>query len=184
MNAADPAALEDALADGKRFNLLGRTTVSDGSDGRDSALMAAQRNEETRKDFILDAMGRGDLHTSTSVEDIEGRLTDLYRAARLAFEEGGANILYLCLGFLKWTPQDGAGPYRAPLILLPVQLERKSVRSGFRLALHEDEARFNPTLLQMLKQDFDLAIPEFEAICRRMFPASTSRRLGNRFVGM
>jgi len=54
------------------------------------------------------------------------------------------------------------GPYRAPLILVPVQLERKSVRSGFRLALHEDEARFNPTLMQMLKQDFDLSMPEFD----------------------
>jgi Protein of unknown function (DUF4011)/AAA domain len=70
-------------------------------------------------------------------------------------------ILYLCLGFLNWTPQDGVGPYRAPLILIPVQLERKSVRSGFKIALHEDEARFNPTLLQMLKQDFDLSMAEF-----------------------
>ncbi|MCP3475682.1 DUF4011 domain-containing protein [Bradyrhizobium sp. CCGUVB1N3] len=102
------------------------------------------------------------MHTLVPETELDGRLTDLYRASRLAFEEGGANILYLCLGFLKWTPQEGAGPYRAPLILVPVQLERKSVRSGFRLALHEDEARFNPTLLQMLKQDFDLSIPELE----------------------
>ena len=120
------------------------------------------RTRTRRKDFILDAMKRGDLHANVAETELEGRLTDLYRASRLAFEEGGANILYLCLGFLKWTPQDGAGPYRAPLILIPVQLERKSVRSGFRLALHEDEARFNPTLMQMLKQDFDLSMPEFD----------------------
>ena len=125
-------------------------------------MLADRQNEDARKDFILDAMKRGDLHANVADTELEGRLTDLYRASRLAFEEGGANILYLCLGFLKWTPQDGAGPYRAPLILVPVQLERKSVRSGFRLALHEDETRFNPTLLQMLKQDFDLSIPEFD----------------------
>jgi Protein of unknown function (DUF4011) len=106
-------------------------------------------------------MSRGDLHTLVPEAELDGRLTDLYRAARLAFEEGGANVLYLCLGFLKWTPAEGAGPYRAPLVLVPVQLERKSVRSGFRLALHEDDSRFNPTLLQMLKQDFDLSMPEF-----------------------
>ena len=134
----------------------------DGSDGRDATLLADRQNEDARKDFILDAMKRGDLHANVAETELEGRLTDLYRASRLAFEEGGANILYLCLGFLKWTPQDGAGPYRAPLILIPVQLERKSVRSGFRLALHEDEARFNPTLMQMLKQDFDLSMPEFD----------------------
>jgi very-short-patch-repair endonuclease len=158
----DPGALEDKLSDGERFKLLGKATVLDGSDGRDAALFADRQNEDGRKDFILDAMKRGDLHANIAETELEGRLTDLYRASKLAFEEGGANILYLCLGFLKWTPQDGAGPYRAPLILIPVQLERKSVRSGFRLALHEDEARFNPTLMQMLKQDFDLAMPEFD----------------------
>ena len=158
----DPAALEDRLSDGERFKLLGKATVLDGSDGRDPGLLADRQNEDGRKEYILDAMKRGDLHANVADTELEGRLTDLYRASRLAFEEGGANILYLCLGFLKWTPQDVAGPYRAPLILIPVQLERKSVRSGFRLALHEDEARFNPTLMQMLKQDFDLSMPEFD----------------------
>ena len=154
--------LEDQLASGAKFKLLGRTGVLDGSDGRDTTLLAERRDDDARKDFLLDAMGRGDLHTSVLETEVDGRLTDLYRASKLAFEEGGANVLYLCLGFLKWTPSDGAGPYRAPLVLVPVQLERKSVRSGFRLTLHEDETRFNPTLLQMLKQDFDLAMPEFE----------------------
>ncbi|WP_342740060.1 DUF3320 domain-containing protein [Bradyrhizobium sp. B117] len=158
----DAAMLEDRLAEGERFKLLGRASVLDGSDGRDTALLAQRRDDDARRDFIKDAMVRGDLHTTALETELEGRLTELYRASRLAFEESGANVLYLCLGFLKWTPQDGAGPYRAPLILVPVQLERKSVRSGFRLALHEDEARFNPTLLQMLKQDFDLSMPEFD----------------------
>ncbi|WP_271565787.1 DUF3320 domain-containing protein [Bradyrhizobium sp. CCBAU 11386] len=158
----DAAMLEDRLADGERFKLLGRASVLDGSDGRDTALLAQRRDDDARRDFIKDAMVRGDLHTTVPEPELEGRLTELYRASRLAFEESGANVLYLCLGFLKWTPQDGAGPYRAPLILVPVQLERKSVRSGFRLALHEDETRFNPTLLQMLKQDFELSMPEFD----------------------
>lgn len=162
IECSDAAMLEDKLSGGDRFKLLGRASVLDGTDGRDTALLAQRLQDDARKDFVRDAMVRGELHTIVPETELEGRLTDLYRATRLAFEEGGANILYLCLGFLKWAPQDGAGPYRAPLILVPVQLERKSVRSGFRLALHEDEARFNPTLLQMLKQDFDLSMPELE----------------------
>jgi very-short-patch-repair endonuclease len=158
----DPAKLEDMLAAGHPFKLLGRTTVLDGSDGRDPALFTERQNEDGRKLYVLDAMARGELHANVAEADLEGRLTDLYRASRLAFEEGGANILYLCLGFLKWTPIDGAGSYRAPLILVPVSLERKSVRSGFRLKLHEDDARFNPTLLQMLRQDFELSAPKLD----------------------
>ena len=81
---------------------------------------------------------------------------------RTAFEEGGSNVLFLAFGFLKWTQKDGAPPHRAPLLLVPVSLQRSSMRSGFRLALHEDDVRLNPTLLQMLRQDFRLKIPELE----------------------
>lgn len=49
-----------------------------------------------------------------------------------------------------------------PLILIPIEITRKSVNSGFQLQAHEDEPRFNPTLLEMLKQDFALEIPELE----------------------
>ena len=45
---------------------------------------------------------------------------------------------------------------------MPISLQRSSVRAGFRLALHEDEARFNPTLLELLRQDFQLRMPELE----------------------
>ncbi|MDP2358159.1 MAG: DUF3320 domain-containing protein [Beijerinckiaceae bacterium] len=161
LECPDPALLEDMLSAGARFQLHGRSVVLDG-DGRDAALFAQRLNEDGRRDFILGALARSDLHTNVGEDVLEARLTELYRAARLAFEEGGANILYLCIGFLKWTPKEGAGPYRAPLLLLPVRLERKSVRSGFRLALHDDEIRFNPTLLQLLRQDFDLALPQFD----------------------
>ena len=152
----------DLLAAGRRLKVRGRANVLDGHDGRDPELIRERMNEDARRAYVLDAMGRDELHAEVPENDLEVRLTDLYRATRLAFEEGGSNVLYLCLGVLKWTPQSGVGPYRAPLVLLPVQLERKSVRSGFRLTLHEDEARFNPTLLQMLRIDHDLHMPEFD----------------------
>ena len=158
----EPARLLDQLSAGARMKIFGRATVLDGSDGRDPALILERQNEDGRRAYLSEALTRNELYTQTPDKDTDTRLTDLFRTARLAFEEGGANVLFLCLGFLKWQPQDGVGPYRAPLVLIPVQLERKSVRSGFRLALHEDEIRFNPTLLQMLRRDFELRIPELD----------------------
>ena len=158
----DPARIVDQLSAGARMKILGRATVLDGSDGRDPALLLERQNEDGRRIFLAEALARNELYTQTPDKDCDARLTDLFRTARLSFEEGGANVLFLCLGFLKWQPQDGVGPYRAPLVLVPVQLERKSVRSGFRLALHEDEVRFNPTLLQLLRRDFELRIPELD----------------------
>ena len=54
--------------------------------------------------------------------------------------------------------------YKAPLLLIPVRLERrKRALRGFQLLLHEDEIQFNPTLIHMLRQDFHMSIPEIEA---------------------
>jgi hypothetical protein len=153
----DPARLLDQLSDGRRMRILGRATVLDGGDGRDPSLFAERQNEDGRRAYLLEALNREELCTQTPEKDTDARRTDLFRAARLAFEEGGANVLFLCLGFLKWQPQEGAGPYRAPLVLVPVQLERKSVRSGFKLGLHEDDIRFNPTLLQMLRRELRIS---------------------------
>jgi len=158
----DAARLLDQLSAGARMKIFGRATVLDGSDGRDPALLFERQNEDGRRAYLAEALARNELHTQAPEKETGARLTDLFRTARLAFEEGGANVLFLCVGFLRWQPRDGVGPYRAPLLLVPVQLERKSVRSGFRLALQEDDIRFNPTLLQMLRRDFQLPIPELD----------------------
>ena len=83
----------------------------------------------------------------------------LYRKAKADREEGSANTLFLALGFLVWKREDRKDrKFRAPLILVPVELKRKSVRSGVKLVLHDDEPRFNTTLLEMLRQDIGLDI--------------------------
>jgi hypothetical protein len=50
----------------------------------------------------------------------------------------------------------------APVLLIPVALRRKSVMEGFSLVLHEDEPRFNPTLLELLQQNFRVDLSELE----------------------
>ena len=42
--------------------------------------------------------------------------------------------------------------------MLPVTLIRESVRSGVRILAHDDEPRFNTTLLEMLRKDFQIDI--------------------------
>ena len=128
----------------------------------------------------MDAIARNEFHSTLDEKDLNARLTDLYRVTRTAFEEGGSNILFLALGFLRWRQDEkGKGQeLKAPLLLVPVSLERSSVRAGFRLALHEDEIRFNPTLLEMLRQDFNLRITNSKANCQPTVRASTWPRSG------
>ena len=78
-------------------------------------------------------------------------------------QEGGTNTLFLAVGFLRWKKTEGdTRIYRAPLVLIPVKLERRSAQSPFRIAHHEDDVRINSTLLEFLKRDFQLRIPELE----------------------
>ncbi|WP_424362955.1 DUF3320 domain-containing protein [Methylocystis parvus] len=157
----DLGGLEDHLSSGKAFKIRHRVSVV-GEDGRDVALLRERLKDDAYRMYIDEAMKRLELHADVTEDQLDTRLTELYRAARTAFEEGGSNILFLSAGFLKWTPAGRDSTYKAPLLLIPVRLERKSVRSGFQLLLHEDEIRFNPTLLHMLRQDFHMAIPEIE----------------------
>ena len=159
----DPGQLEDQLAAGKKLNVLAKPDVMEGADPRSADLQRRVGGADAANTYALEALSRGDVHADIGPDDLTDRLTELFRAARTAMEEGGANSLHLALGFVVWTATDQKGAkYRAPLILLPVSLERRSVKSGFKLVRHDDDARINPTLLEMLRQDFDLTIPEFD----------------------
>ena len=65
------------------------------------------------------------LQTRLTPAGLQKRLLDLYYDARTLEEEQGVNILFLALGSLKWIDPNNAANVRfAPLILVPVALER------------------------------------------------------------
>lgn len=157
LESPDPGALEDLLAAGATFKLLPIPDLMEGSDPRSQAIHEGREREDARRGLAKDALKRNEIFVGLAQEEMEGRLVEQFRAARNNLQEGGANTLFLAMGFLNWTRSDKPGQrLRAPLILIPVTLNRRSVRSGFTLSLHEDEPRFNPTLLEMLRQDFGL----------------------------
>lgn len=154
----DPGILEDRLADGKKIKVMAAPDMELG--GRDAALYAQQNRENLLEQYAKDALDRNEVLSPLTKAKLEAELIDLYRKSRSDLDEGGANTLFLALGFLKWKKSaDDPRAYRAPLILLPVKLERKSALSGVTMVMHEDEPRFNLTLLELLRQDFELAIP-------------------------
>lgn len=157
LDAPDPSLLEDLMSDGKDVKLLPRPDLMDGSDPRSQAIHESRERESLRRQFALEALNRRQVFIDLTKDELESRMVELYRNARTTLQEGGANTLFLALGFLTWNRADKEdAKYRAPLILIPVSLNRRSVRSGFTMALHDDEPRFNPTLIEMLRQDFQL----------------------------
>ena len=157
LESPNPGALEDLLASGQALRLMARPELMNDADPRDKALFEAREHENIRYVDALRALEKCAVFVDISKDELESRLIDLFRSARMTLQETGTNSLYLALGFLCWTRVDRDNQcYRAPLILVPVSLQRKSARAGFTLSLHEDEPRFNPTLIEMLRQDFEL----------------------------
>ena len=151
--------LEDTLAEGHAIKLLPSPALMQGTDPRSQPLHEARSLEDLSKAHATEALTRHEVFIALEGQELEVRLVDLFRGARSAMQEGGSNTLFIALGFLVWSRTDKPDVrVKAPLILLPITLNRKSARSGFTLQGHEDEALFNPTLVEMLRQDFHLEL--------------------------
>ncbi|RAZ88888.1 DNA helicase [Mesorhizobium hawassense] len=157
----DVAYLEDRLANGAAVRLISLPEQNPLGE-RDAELYRDVHGRDLQRSYAAEALLRDELASTLDARQLDARLIDLYRQVRNDFAEGGANTLFLAVGFLRWkkTPDDERS-YRAPLLLVPVRLERRSASSRFTIRFHEDEPRFNATLLQFLERDFELRLPQF-----------------------
>ncbi|MEI6950063.1 DUF3320 domain-containing protein [Paraflavisolibacter sp. H34] len=99
------------------------------------------------------------LRTPETEEGLQHKLLHTYYAARIALEEQGVNTLYLALGMLQWYESGSTEPRLAPLVLVPVTLERSSARERFRLRYTGGEVGGNLSLAAKMKADFSLSLP-------------------------
>lgn len=157
----DISFLEDRLAAGASIGLISLPEQNPLGE-RDAELYREVRGQDLQRGFATEALQRDELTSPLASKDLEARLIELHRQVRNDLAEGGANTLFLTVGFLRWKKKSGDERiYRAPLLLVPVTLTRRSASSRFTLRFHEDEPRFNATLLQFLESEFTLALRQF-----------------------
>ncbi len=121
-------------------------------------------------DDETDARGVSARHSDTRLQTrftpkgLQKRLLELYHDARTLEEEQGVNILFLALGALKWIdPQNAANIRHAPLILVPVSLERGNAGEKFKLRVRPDDYASNLSLEIFLDRLHRIRLPMFEA---------------------
>ena len=153
------AKLEDALAEGASFRILPRPHEFGPADPRDREVHRRRTADDPAQVMLREEILARRLRADLVEEELDRRLLETYRAASLSLEEGGANALYLAIGFLAWyETAQSTRPRLAPILLFPVELHRSSVREGFTLRLGDDEPRINITLLEMLRQDHGITV--------------------------
>lgn len=155
---ANLSCLEDALADGEEFRILHRPADWE-SPAMDFGIYSSIPESDPMVGFINSELSQKRLRFYLPENDLGKALTHLYRSSRTSIEENGANTLYLALGLLKWyeTPSSERPRY-APILLLPVEIIRKSAAKGYVIRSREEETMMNITLLEMLRQNFGIAI--------------------------
>lgn len=144
-------------------NMLFPQPVPDLSLGGERARSKADEQELLGK-YAKEALERGEVLIADTKDGLEARLVHLHRQAQQDLREGGAATIHLALGFLKWRRSIGeARAYRAPLILTPLEIERRSATSPIRLKRTDVPAVFNATLIEMLRKDFGLDLSSLES---------------------
>lgn len=93
------------------------------------------------KEFILD----------------QKELKGIYRAVRTNLEESGVNTLFLTLGTLQWNERVGGRQYAAPILLVPVEIVPVK-KQGYAIRKRDEEVMLNITLMEMLKQQFEIDV--------------------------
>jgi hypothetical protein len=161
---------------------LGRPRLLADAVGSEST--AQKRTAEEHAQFLgwntsFDLDGRG-VETSALrvlhyVDDLEAVTRRIGSAAKTAIEESGTNMLYLVLGFLEWYESDeSAEPRLAPLLTVPVALNRDSGRSSrprtgskgkaFECTVEHsgEDLAANLSLAEKMRVDFGLEMPSLE----------------------
>ena len=140
-------------SDHKNGGTLGETAATAApSDSRQSEMEACLASP-----FLSD----GHLLTPMADKTLGTRLKRLSLNAKSAIAEQGINILYLAFGLLRWYESETSDvPLVSPLLLVPVELERKGADAPWNISLYEEEVLPNHCLRELLSSSFRIELPE------------------------
>ncbi len=113
-------------------------------------------------DFSKFSEGDKKLATDLTPKELQKRLYYINNQAKTMLQEQGYNILYLAVGFLEW--KDKSKPRqknKAPLVLIPVSMERKKVGESFNLEWTGEDIQTNISLKAKLLEA-GIELPDFQ----------------------
>ena len=157
-----PAEIYDALVLREKA-LEFRGTKKSLAAARDNAPDEAQNDKWAAQTALQSRHTDRFLETPYDEESLAKKLFRVYHEGRSAVEEQGYTVAHLAIGFLEWfESEDSEVPRRAPLILIPAELER--VRAGdFSKVRWTGEDVFANVSLAAKLVEYGVALPPFEA---------------------
>lgn len=158
----DVDRIEDYLQDGQEYAILPKPDVEFRIDATErlfrSKLLAPQLGE-----LISNDIEHYRLHSYQPKGETDDIAKNIYRAARNAIEETGANSLFLAIGTLRWYENQLCDtPHYAPILLLPVEMVRK--KGNYYIRTRDEDITLNITLVEFLRQNYDIRFNGLETL--------------------
>lgn len=162
---SSPAMLEDFIAADSFFTVKSYENFFDEEAGKAFAKLDRIVALDHYREALVKSLEKRELWSLLGRRETDRRLKALFRSARVDLEESGVNTLFLTLGVLDWCePGCENGRFRAPVLLIPVKIERRSIAEGYRIHRIDEDAAVNSTLLELLRQEYKLNIPGLDPL--------------------
>ena len=88
---------------------------------------------------------------------------NINKRAREFIEETGVNVAYMAFGFVHWKEKVLSGEeFRAPVLLVPIQLVHDSVVDPYYIKTTEDDVIVNPTFVYKLDVEYGIKLPDYD----------------------
>lgn len=171
VNELAESMFKTLVVEGKRFTFAaGRLDPGEAAlvEGGDQVAPVDPSDAEfvDQPEIELDPHGRvlaqwdNQLSTRMTSSGLQKRLVDLYIDAKTIEEEQGVNILFLAIGYLRWrAPKTPDQDRFAPLVLVPVRLERSNAGEKFHLKWSGEDVQTNLSLQLHMKREFAMKLP-------------------------
>lgn len=94
--------------------------------------------------------------------DPKAALKNIDKKADLYIEETGVNVAYMAFGMICWREKEGGeNPYKAPLLLIPIYIERKKSNEPYTVMSSGDDVTVNPTFAYKLEAEHGIKLPDY-----------------------
>ena len=111
-----------------------------------------------RADLVSSDLQNARIRILLGEKETADKLRKLHRNTDNFIRESGTNVLYLAMGILRWRQDPAKADKYAPILLIPVRLDRKKADSDYVLIPTSDEWQLNVTLFEMLKEKYGIMI--------------------------
>ncbi len=150
-------ALEDSISDGHDFEVM--PALDEAMKYAGNAIVDSMQFRANAQAAVVDALKHHRMVAYLDEAELTERLKYIYRTSRTAMEENGSNSLFLSLGVLKWYESDrSTRPRYAPIVMVPMQIVRHKANK-YVLRARDEETIINVTLLEMIRQQFNVELP-------------------------